>query len=261
MDCLDFSLLNNQIDGTYLFDGEKNLVSDIFIGPNRFVTVVFINLINQRVINFDIKNDSHVKFLFLQKECASILIRGNINKDSELTVFFAEFSKRKFELNTDIKLIGENSKCFWNLASLSKNDDDKKIDVSIYHNNIKTESLINNYGVARDVSKLIFSGICKINNGSHESKAHQNAKIMVFDENSDAIVKPILKIDDNDIEASHAAVVGKISDDHLFYLCSRGLSLKEARELITLGYLKPILNGFDDEDQKKEITELIERGL
>ena len=71
---------------------------------------------------------------------------------------------------------------------------------------------------------------------------------MVFDEKSTGIAKPILKIDENSIEASHAAVVGKINDEHLFYLVSRGLSEAEAKELITLGYLKPILKGFQDEE-------------
>ena len=69
---------------------------------------------------------------------------------------------------------------------------------------------------------------------------------------------PILKIDENDIEASHAAVVGKINDEHIFYLTSRGLSEEEAKRLITLGYLKPIMTGFADDEMKNEIEALIE---
>ncbi len=84
---------------------------------------------------------------------------------------------------------------------------------------------------------------------------------MVFDEACKGIAKPILKIDENDIEASHAAVVGRINEDHLFYLTSRGLTEAEAKELITLGYLKPILNGFDDEEMKEEISKLIEERM
>ena len=112
--------------------------------------------------------------------------------------------------------------------------------------------------MVRDNGKLSFSGICKIEHGSHGSKAHQNAKIMVFDKLSDGVAKPILKIDDNDIEASHAAVVGKINDEHIFYLTSRGLTEDEAKRIITLGYLKPILGGFSDENIRDEIEKLIE---
>ena len=117
---------------------------------------------------------------------------------------------------------------------------------------------MDNYGVVRDDGKLVFSGIGKIANGQHGSKAHQNAKIMVFDKNSIGVAKPILKIDENDIEASHAAIVGKINDEHIFYLTSRGLSEDDAKRLITFGYLKPIIKGFEDEELKEQITNLIE---
>ena len=81
---------------------------------------------------------------------------------------------------------------------------------------------------------------------------------MVFDEKSNGIAKPILKIDENDIQASHAAIVGKINDEHIFYLTSRGLSEEEAKRIITLGYLKPILKGFSDDNMVQEIENLIE---
>ena len=120
---------------------------------------------------------------------------------------------------------------------------------------------MDNYGVTRDDGKLTFSGVCHILKGSSGSKAHQNAKVMVFDSLSNGVAKPILKIDENDIEASHAAIVGKINDEHIFYLTSRGLSEEEAKRIITLGYLKPILKGFDDEDVKESIEKMIEGNM
>ena len=78
------------------------------------------------------------------------------------------------------------------------------------------------------------------------------------DEFLNVTLKHCLKIDENDIEASHAAVVGKINDEHLFYLTSRGISETEAKELITFGYLKPILLGFKEEQVKEHISSLIE---
>ena len=169
-------------------------------------------------------------------------------------------SERYEEISGDItvNLNKEGASCDWHLASLSEKKDNKEFNVSVYHNSANTYAQLDNYGVCRDEGKLIFSGICKIVNGSHGSKAHQNAKIMVFDEKSDGVAKPILKIDENDIEASHAAIVGKINDEHIFYLTSRGLSEEEAKRLITLGYLKPILQGFLDEDMKNKIESLIE---
>jgi Fe-S cluster assembly protein SufD len=64
------------------------------------------------------------------------------------------------------------------------------------------------------------------------------------------MANPILKIDNNDIVASHAAAVGTLNEDHVFYLLSRGIDIKNARKLITLGYLTNIFTEFNDEDKE-----------
>lgn len=251
---------NNLESNSYTFDGLTVLDKDLYfeIGDRQNVSILFLNMNEERNITFKIGKDSVVKYSFLQVNPINLSIKGDVDASSNLICYYADFSEEVVRLTTDINLVGESSQCTWNLASLASNKDDKEFDVSIYLRNLKTEAYINNYGVARDESRLLFSGICHIINGAHASKAHQNSKIMVFDEKSDAIAKPILKIDDNDIEASHAAVVGKISDEHMFYLTSKGLSEAEARELITYGYLKPILNGFEDEKLQESISNMIE---
>jgi Fe-S cluster assembly protein SufD len=70
----------------------------------------------------------------------------------------------------------------------------------------------------------------------------------------------VLNIDENEVKASHAATVGKLNESHLFYLMSRGLTKEEARRLVTLGYLKPIVSYFEG-DVKDEIDRAIEGGL
>ena len=185
-------------------------------------------------------------------------LTADLGKYAEIDAYLADFIENNNKSSINVNLNGEESACAWHLASLATGKDDKSFDVSVFHNTKNTYCHLDNYGVCLGESKLTFSGICKINEGSSGSRAHQNAKIMVFDEACKGIAKPILKIDENDIEASHAAVVGKINDDHLFYLTSRGLSESQAKELITLGYLKPILNGFNDQEMKDKISSLIE---
>ena len=264
MDTLSLTNLNkNLTTNSYIFDG-NNFKEDVLtftVNTSENVSVLFLNIPSKLTIDFKIENNANVKFSFLEENPIDLFIKGTVGTSSNLHCYFADFIKGDVHLATDIHLVGEEARCTWNLASLTKNNDKKEFDVSLFHDAKKTYCEINNYGVARDHSRLLFSGICKIENGAHESVAHQNSKIMVFDEESDGIAKPILKIDDNDIEASHAAVVGKISDDHLFYMTSRGLSIVEARELITYGYLKPILNGFDSEELQNRINALIERGF
>ena len=231
------------------------------VAQNKQVSVYLSNFEEVENMTFEVKENSTLFLSMLaQKIIKNSKFTANVGKNARIIVYFADFTVEKNHLNASINLNDEEANCEWHLASLSSQKDDKQIAVSIYHNAPNTHGRIDNYGVCKENSTLVFSGISHIEKGCHQSTSHQNAKIVVFDDNCKAIAKPILKIDENDIEASHAAVVGKISDEHIFYLTSRGLSINEARMLITLGYLKPILKGFN-EKTANEIDELIEGRL
>ena len=219
------------------------------------------NLKSDSALTFEVKENEFLRLsIFADKVLENAKITANLGKNSKIVVYFADFSTSKNKLDATINLNEEGATCEWHLASLSADKDNKDIVVNIYHNHPSTFGRIDNYGVCKDQGHLTFSGISYINKGCHLSKSHQNAKIVVFDNDCVAKAKPVLKIDENDIEASHAATVGKVSDEHIFYLTSRGLNLEEAKMLITLGYLKPILKGFNESIQN-EIDSLIERRL
>lgn len=229
---------------------------------NSNSSLLITNLQGIETLKIDLKEDSFLSLsLLFDKNVEKLNFVINLKNDAILEGYFAEFSEDNLQINGEINLLNENAKAVVKLASLSANKDDKNISISINHLASKTYGRIDNYGVCKDNGKLSFAGTSHIFEKSIKSKTQQNAKIMVFDEASNAIAKPILKIDENDIEASHGAVVGKINDDHLFYLTSRGLSEAEAKELITFGYLKPILAGFNDSHTREYISSLIERRM
>lgn len=232
---------------------------EIEVVNNVNAKLLIINPKSEIDVKIDILDEAYLQVSFLDyQETKNLKITANVGYKSTFSAYFADFIVGKAIGNISVNLNKEYATCDWHLASLSLNNDNKEFDVSVYHNAINTYAQMDNYGVCRDSGRLIFSGICHIINGSHGSKAHQNAKIMVFDEQSNGVAKPILKIDENDIEASHAAIVGKINDEHIFYLTSRGLTEDEAKRIITLGYLKPILNGFTDDESRNTIERLIE---
>lgn len=232
-----------------------NGISDKYIiGEDE---IFFINNFDGvKDIDFSVKDNVESQLSLLSLDGFSGNIDIKLNKNSRLEIYFADFAKNSSNAKINISL-EEGAKVIFHLASLTTENSNKNFTVCVDHNAINTYSFVDNYGVVKSNGKLVFDGVSYIKNGSIKSKTRQNAKIMVFDEKSIGIAKPILKIDENDIEASHGAVVGKISDEHLFYLMSRGLSEEKAKILITYGYLKPIMNGFDD-NTKNTIEELIE---
>ena len=248
----------NSLD-SFAIDSNKIVIKNE-VNTNSQLSI--LNLNNIRDVEIILEENSYLLLsLLLENEINDLSIKVVSKRGSTIEGFIADFSKNNLNLNCVVDLMEENASAYIKLASLSANKDDKEISISINHVVGKTYGRVDNYGVCKDLGKLLFAGTSHIFEKAIKSKTQQNAKIMVFDEASNAIAKPILKIDENDIEASHAAVVGKINDEHLFYLTSRGISEADAKQLITLGYLKPILAGFNDEETRNYISSLIERRM
>ncbi len=185
----------------------------------------------------------------------------NVGANASFVGAMADFTSSSSTLDLTINLLGEGAKAEWHLAALSFGKAKKVYETSVNHKVGHTEALMSNYGISRESSKMIFTGVSGIEEGADKSKTRQEAKIIVFDHDADGIASPILKISDNDVLASHAAVVGRLNEEHLFYLESRGLSEEEAKRLIALGYLKPIENYFLDKETITKIDSIIEGGI
>ena len=250
--------------GEYFVDGLmlSNQKVSIEIEVNSNCDILLNNIKDILELNININKDSNLTLSFLSEdEMKDSNININIKNNASLTGYFADFSNKTLNFHCKVNLLEEGATCNYKVASLVAEDDRKVVDVSIDHVSPKTYGKFDCFGVCKDGGKLTVLGTSHIFKGAVKSNAQQNCRIMVFDEASDATAKPILKIDENDITASHGAVVGKINDEHMFYLTSRGLSEETAKELITLGYLNPILDGFKEENVKERISSLIERRM
>ena len=226
------------------------LVSLLEVGEPNNILVVY------NLLDYSKVNQSIASFYCCE---ANVSYEVNLYEGSEYQGALADFSYGKKKFNYVCNLVKPYCRANWNLASLATEKDDKTFYVSFYHHAKHTYAKMENYGVCEDESKLNFFGTSSIERGAKTSATHQSAKIMVFDEKCKAKASPILCIDENDVEASHAAVVGQINEDHIFYLTARGIPEDEAKKLITLGYLNPILNYFDDEETLNDIKASIER--
>ena len=256
--------INSSNEENYSILTLKDIASEnIEITCNEYVKIkILINEFENKNIKFILKNNAFLKLNFLsltQNACGKYLF--DLEESSNAFVAMADLVKGNVDFNATFNLFGDNANSEWHLASLGADNDKKVFNINFNHVAKNTTGVMSNYGVVEDESMMHFKGVSHIKNGSIKSKTHQSAKIMVFDPKCHAKANPILKIDENDIEASHAAIVGKVNDEHMFYLCSRGISENDAKQLITLGYLKPITNYFEDEKYVQEIVDGIEKRL
>lgn len=172
---------------------------------------------------------------------------------------YAELSDESFDGQYHYYLQGEGADVKVRMAILSKAKEKKHFEVLIEHLAPHTYGQMDNYGVVKDEGKLVIDGIGTITKGQHGSASHQTNKIMVFDAKCVASANPYLYIDEYDVKASHAAGVGKMDEEHLYYLQSRGLSKKQAMHLITYGYLKPVIEVVDNEMLKERFEKALSK--
>ena len=116
------------------------------------------------------------------------------------------------------------------------NTSDNKYVLDICHNCKNTKSVVVNNGINLKSGKLDFIVNGIILKDSSNVLCNQSNSIIVFDYNN-ATIKPNLIVDNNDISANHSAYIGKFKEEDVFYLKSRGLSLKEAYKLLTKAFL------------------------
>jgi len=87
----------------------------------------------------------------------------------------------------------------------------------------------------------VYRGLLRINPGAHGSKANVRCDALILDEESRSDTFPHIEIYENDVSFGHEAVVGKVTEEQIYYLMSRGLSEDEAVNLVVLGFVEPVL--------------------
>lgn len=95
--------------------------------------------------------------------------------------------------------------------------------------------------VVRGRAKSVFRGTVYVTSEARGAKAHVECSTLLLSPEAQAETIPILRTETNEVELGHEATVGRVSQDHLFYLMSRGLDESQALSLIVNGFVSPIL--------------------
>jgi Fe-S cluster assembly protein SufD len=120
-------------------------------------------------------------------------------------------------------------------------------------------------GALRDHSRAVYSGWVYVRPGAQKTDAMQTSRNIVLSEHAKADAIPNLEIEANDVRCGHAASVGPVEDDTLFYLESRGIPHDEAERLIVTGFFQEVLDRVQIDEVREgaeaAIADELERGI
>lgn len=113
------------------------------------------------------------------------------------------------------------------------------------------------HGVVDDHGRGAFSGEIIVQPGATGTDAHQSSRNLVLDPNAEADSRPWLRILADDVRCTHGATVGRLDDDALHYLRSRGIPLVAARSMLIDAFLGDLTDSIAHESVRAHIAALV----
>jgi Fe-S cluster assembly protein SufD len=129
------------------------------------------------------------------------------------------------------------------------------------HFGLNSQSDMITRGVMKDTANAIINGVTKIEKGATHAGGFQTERVLMLSPKARGDANPILLIDEDDVKAGHAASVGQVNEEYLYYLMSRGVSRADAYRLIVYGFLTPVISEIPDVTLQKQLQSIVERKL
>ena len=236
----EVTYVENYLSTTSGEDNQLNIVSEVIAGANSNVTYGSVDYLDKGFTGH-------------------IIRRGSADADASINWALGLMNEGSQIIDNTTNLNGDRSTSA--LKSVVVGTGDQKINLTskIVQYGKETDGYILKHGVMKENASSVFNGIGYIKHGGTKSIANQESRVLMLSENARGDANPILLIDEDDVEAGHAASVGRVDPEQLYYLMSRGISRAEAERLVIHGFLDPVVRELPIDDVKRQLREVIER--
>ena len=184
--------------------------------------------------------------------------RAVLDADSQLHWAAAGLGSRLHWTAQDVWLRapGGNSKLF----GLTFADGRQHLDYQTRqdHTAPHTESDLLFKGVVLDRARTVFRGVLHLRKEAQQTNAYQATHSLLLSPRARADALPILEIEADDVRCKHGSTTGRVDEEQIFYLMSRGLSRQDAQRLIVQGFFETVITEFPVEGVQEKIRLAIE---
>lgn len=166
---------------------------------------------------------------------------AKVDRDASLLHFDVAFGSRLAKTRFDCSLNGSGSEVMMNGIYFAHKQQHMDIRSVQRHVAPLANSRAFYKGAVKEKAKTIFQGLIEVTPAASKTDAYLTNKNLILNNGARADSIPSLKIDTNDVKCSHGSTTGKIDEEELFYLMSRGLSRAEAERMLVLGYFEEVM--------------------
>src|SRR5919109_794854 len=190
----------------------------------------------------DVKVDLPLQAYFRMEGASEGTFEHTLIVDAHGTVEWVggSMGAKKVMLYPGSFLMGEGARADHLNVGVASGDVWKDTGAKVVHLAPNTTSNILAKSISKDGGIMGYRGLVRMGHNSQGSKAHVQCDGLMMDDRSRSDTWPDIQIQNPHVTVAHEAVVGKISDEQLFYHQSRGLTEEEAAAMIVNGFIEPV---------------------
>ncbi|WP_270661041.1 Fe-S cluster assembly protein SufD [Streptococcus anginosus] len=192
---------------------------------------------------------------------AYISRRGKLDDDSMIDWAIGVMNEGNVIADFDSDLFGRGSHADMKVVALSRGRQIQGIDSRVTNYGCNSIGNILQHGVILEKGTLTFNGIGHIIKGAKGADAQQESRVLMLSDQARSDANPILLIDENDVTAGHAASIGQVDPEDMYYLMSRGLDKATAERLVVRGFLGSVIVEIPVKEVRAEMIENIDEIL
>ena len=243
-DSSSVTILERISSGDAAVDGERyysNLV-EVDAGENSYVQYGSLQTLDEDTYNVTLK-------------------RGDADVYSTINWIEGNLGSRLTRSDVETELNGDSSESQIVGAFFGHDDQHFDVNARVWHQAEHTTADLVTRGVLEDTARSVYEGVQDVGREAWDTSSYQRENTLMLSDDSEADASPKLIINNHDTEASHSATVGQVDREDLFYLTSRTIPERDARNMLVEGFFVPVLEEIEVEEFREDLESRISARL
>ncbi|WP_066412513.1 Fe-S cluster assembly protein SufD [Halorubrum aethiopicum] len=185
------------------------------------------------------------------------LKRGVTDTYATIDWIESNFGSKLTRSDVETELNGDGSES--QIVGTFFGSEDQHFDVNarVWHQAEHTTADLVTRGVLDDVARSVYEGVQDVGEDAWSTSSYQRENTLMLSDDAEADASPKLIIHNHDTEASHSATVGQVDAEDLFYLESRSIDSKTARNMLVEGFFVPVLEEIAVDEFREDVEDLV----
>ena len=191
-----------------------------------------------------VKDDAHLRYSTIENWSRNMYNlntkRATVGKDASIEWISGSFGSRVSMLYPMSILKGEGARSEFTGITFASSGQHLDTGTKVLHAAPNTTSSINSKSICKDGGYAFYRGLVKVSPNAYGCKSSTSCESLMLDNESKSDTVPVIQLNNDNIDIGHEAKIGRISEEAIFYLMSRGISEEEAKAMIVRGFVEPI---------------------